>query len=324
MADRLAFLSPLAALVAFGVVLPLAALVLAERRAARARAHLGLSPPGFAAPAAAAAAILLTAALLGLAAAQPVVRTVDERRVRTDAQALFVVDTSRSMLAAPRAGATSRFARAQAAAQRLHDALSDVPTGLASLTDRMLPLALPTADRRVFSSTLARSLAVDSPPPQQRATRATTLDSLRDVVAGRYFPARIERRLVVVFTDGETQPLDSAALTRTLRRGEVLGPLFVRVWSADELVFGPDGVPEPGYRPDPTSGARLEALARSAGGQVFGPGETRAAADAARRLLGQGTVTLRGREVRSFALAPYAALSALVPLALLLWRRNLR
>jgi hypothetical protein len=226
-----------------------------------------------------------------VAAAQPVVRTVDERREREDARALFVVDTSRSMLASRRPGVATRFDRAQAAAQRLRAALPEMPTGLASLTDRMLPLVLPTADARVFSSALVRALAVDSPPPQQRATRATTLDALRDVVAGRCFPARIERRLVVVFTDGATQPLESAPLVRALRRGEVLGPLFVHVWRADELVFGPDGVPEPGYRPDRTSGERLDALARSAGGRVFGPGETKAAADAARRLLGEGSVT---------------------------------
>jgi hypothetical protein len=322
--DSLTFLSPLAALVALGVAVPLAALLLAERRAAQARSLLRLAPPGLARQAAPAAGILLTAALLGVAAAQPVVRTLDERRVREDAQALFVVDTSRSMLASTRPGATTRFERAQAAAQRLRAQLQEVPTGLASLTDRVLPVVLPTADGRVFSSALTRALEVDSPPPQQRAIRATTLGALRDVVAGRYFPARIERRLVVVFTDGETQPLDSVSLVRALRRGEVLGPLFVHVWRPDELVFGPNGVPEPGYRPDATSGARLDALARSAGSRVFGPGETEAAAGAARRLLGEGSVTLRGREVRSLELAPYAALSALVPLGFLLWRRNLR
>ena len=150
--DRLTFLSPLAALVALGALLPLVALVLAERRAARARSLLRLEPPGIAEQAVPAAGIVLTAILLGLAAAQPVVRSIDERRVRDDAQALFVVDTSRSMLAASSPDAATRFDRARAAAQRLRTSLPEVPTGLASLTDRMLPVVLPTPDGRVFSS----------------------------------------------------------------------------------------------------------------------------------------------------------------------------
>src|SRR5205814_1732724 len=105
----LAFLSPLVALVAVGVVLPLAALAVAERRARRARALLGLAPPSLARRAAPVAALALVAGLVGLAATQPVIRTVREQRVRTDAQAVFVVDTSRSMLASARAGGETRF-----------------------------------------------------------------------------------------------------------------------------------------------------------------------------------------------------------------------
>jgi hypothetical protein len=310
--------------VAVGVVLPLAALLVAERRARRARALLGLARPSLWTRGGPAAALALLAALVGLAATQPEVRTVREQRVRTDAQAVYVLDTSRSMLAASRPGGETRFERARAAAEDLRADLSEVPTGLASFTDRVLPLLFPTDDRRVFGSTLERALAVDAPPPQARKVEATTFSALTDLVVGHYFPSAAKRRLAVVFTDAESPPVDDGALARSLQDGRVLGPIFVRVWSARERVFDPEGVPEPGYRPDPTSGERVAALASAVGARVFGPGQMNAAAAEARRLLGAGPVVRRGREVRSLALAPYAMLAALVPLAFLLWRRNVR
>jgi hypothetical protein len=320
----LGFLSPWAALVAAGVALPLAALAAAELRAVRARRHLGLAAPARSARAAPGAALAVLAALLGVAATQPVVRTIDRERVRSDAEAIYVVDTSRSMLASSGAGGVTRFERARDAAARLREELSEVPTGLASLTDRVLPLALPTARAGVFGSTLERALSVDSPPPQVIARAATTLAALPDLVQGRLFSPVAKRRLAVVFTDGESRPVDDRAVARALQAGDVLGPVFVRVWNAGERVYGSDRVPEPGYRPDTTSGARLQALARAVDGRVVGPGDTGEAAAEARRLLGKGPVVTRGRQVRSLSLAPYAALASLVPLAFLLWRRNVR
>jgi len=44
-------------------------------------------------------AIVAVAGLVGLAAAQPVLAQAEVHRVRSDAEALFVIDTSRSMLA---------------------------------------------------------------------------------------------------------------------------------------------------------------------------------------------------------------------------------
>ncbi len=320
----LVFESPLAALVAVGVVLPLAALLVAERRAARARRRLRLEPPSPAGRLAAVVALALVAALVGVAAAQPTVRTTSRRLVRSDAQAMFVVDTSRSMLASHGPGGETRFARARAAAERLRVELPELPAGIASFTDRVLPLLLPTSDLAVFSSVLDRALAVDSPPPQASNVEATTFASLTDLVVGRYFAPRAKRRLAVVLTDGESRPVDDAAVARTLRAGHVLGPIFVRIWAGDERVYDGRRVPEPEYRPDPASRARLDALASATGGRVYGSGQLAAAAAAARRLLGPGPVVAQGREKRSLALAPYAVLAALAPLAFLLWTRNVR
>src|SRR5262245_50644927 len=149
------------------------------------------------------------------------------------------------MLASSRAGGETRFDRALGAAERLRDDLSEVPTGISSFTDRVLPLVFPTDDQRVFGSTLTRALAVDSPPPQSRNVEATTFSALGDLVGGRYFPKSAKRRLAVVFTDGESRPVDDEALARTLRDGHVLGPIFVRLWGRGERVFDPQGVVEP-------------------------------------------------------------------------------
>src|SRR5438132_987613 len=112
-AASLTFLTPGGALLALAAALPLAALALASQREQRARAVLGLSAPAGARRWRRAAAVLATVALLGLAASQPALRSSSSIQVRTDAQALFVIDVSRSMLASRAPGAATRFARAR-------------------------------------------------------------------------------------------------------------------------------------------------------------------------------------------------------------------
>src|SRR5439155_8296475 len=96
------FLSPLAALIALGVAVPLAAFAVVRRRAAQARAALGLPEPGRRERAAVPVALAAVAALVAVAAAQPVLHDERTRKVRTDAEAWAVLDTSRSMLARQR------------------------------------------------------------------------------------------------------------------------------------------------------------------------------------------------------------------------------
>ena len=98
-AASLTFLTPGGALLALTAAVPLAALALASRRERHARTVLGLSAPAGAPRWRRAAAVLATVALLGLAASQPALRSSSSVHVRTDAQALFVIDVSRSMLA---------------------------------------------------------------------------------------------------------------------------------------------------------------------------------------------------------------------------------
>src|SRR5438876_1234746 len=108
----LSFQSPAGLLVTLVAIAPLAALVVHERRSARLREALGLAGPGHARTIASAGVVAACFVLLGLAAARPVLRLRSPERARTDAAAFVVVDVSRSMLAAPRRAAATRYARA--------------------------------------------------------------------------------------------------------------------------------------------------------------------------------------------------------------------
>jgi hypothetical protein len=91
-----------------------------------------------------------------------------------------------------------------------------------------------------------------------------------------------------------------------------------------EAVFRADGTPEGAYRPNPASGSTLAALAGATGGAVFGERQTAAAATAVRDALGSGPTVRLGLEPHTRPLGRFLALLALLPLALVLWRRNLR
>ena len=320
----LTFLTPLGALLMLGLVVPLVALVFVRRRARYVRRALGVSEPSFRRLAVALLALVLAGALVGFAAAQPVVEQTKSRHVRTDAEVFVVIDVSRSMLAQSSRGASRRFDRAKLAASRLRGSLPDVPVGVASMTDRVLPHLFPSADGDVFDATLNRSLGIERPPPSSGvATQATNLSSLATIRGLHFFSPGpdTKRRLVVVFTDGESTPVSNARVGTLYRQPPAIASIFVHVWNRDERVYN-RGAPEPQYRPDPNSRAILERLAKSTGGSVFAEGDLGAATQKARSLLAEGPTVVRGESGNRTALAPYLAAAALLPLTLLLRRRD--
>ena len=314
-------LSPTGLLVAVAALLPLAALALSARKVERVRSALRLQPPA-ARTRRRAAALAAVPVLLGLAAAQPALSTTDEREIRTDAEALVIVDVSRSMLAASASNAPTRLERARSAALQIREALGPVPTGVASLTDRVLPLLFPTADRSAFDQTLRSALAPESPPPREVSVTATMLGALGEAARGNLFSPAAPRRLFVVLTDGESRPFADAAVARAL---DANGISFaaVHVWDEDERVYGRQGAPERAYRPDPESRNVLARLAAATGGEVFAEDDVAGAARAAARALGDGPTKTQGSEERVTPLAPYVALAALIPLAVALRRRRI-
>ncbi len=315
-------LTPVGALLALGVVVPLLALRLQQRRGAEVREGVGLPQPARWARRLPLLALLAAAVLLGLAAMQPRLQWTTTREVRNDAEAIVVLDTSRSMLARSGPKTPIRYERARAAAIRFRDALPDVPVGIASFTDRVLPHLFPSANDDVFVATLRRSIGIDRPPPQGTfVTTATRLEALEAVVTRGYFSPTARRRLLVVITDGESVPVAGASLAAAFHRPPGVDAVFVHVWDQDERVYNAGQV-EPQYSPDLRSRATLEHAADVVGGSVFSEGDLGGAIGKARDLIGEGQVEPRGERRHQLALAPYLTGAVFLPLTFLLWRRE--
>ena len=264
---------PLGAVLAIGVLLPLTALFFIHRRAQRVRGSLGAIEPSARHLFVAVGAVIAAGAFLGAAAAQPVLQRTSTLRTRTDAEAFIVVDISRSMLARHEAGSPTRIARAKAfaaPASRVH------PRGARRhrLTDRSdAPASLPRSrrgrlQRDARSIGRHRAAAAEVEPGDD----ATKLDALATIRSQRYFTPKSRKRLVVVLTDGESQPVSAARLSDVFRQVPAIETVFVQFWGRDERVFAGDA-PERGYRPDPSARPFLERLGRAVDGSVYGEDE---------------------------------------------------
>ena len=299
-------------------IVPLAALALASRREQRARTVLRLPPPNRTRRWRPALAVASVAALLGIAASQPVLRSTSSIEVRTDAEALFVVDISRSMLASRAPGARTRITRARNDAIQLRNELTDIPSGVATMTNRVLPDLLPVPAPGLFEQTIRQAVHVDDPPPASEAVTATSLGSLGALGTQNFFAPSTRHRVAIVLTDGESRPFDLRQTARQLAHTPGVTPIFVRISAPNEDVYDPAGHPEPAYHPDPTAGEALAALAQAAHGASFREDQLGSVAHAVRASLGRGPTIRAGLTVNTRALAPYAALAALVPLLLLI------
>jgi hypothetical protein len=319
----LTLLSPQAAIVGVPALLAVAGAVYGLGRTAVVRRVLRLPEPQ---PWRARARIALVAAavvLLTLAAAQPAVTRDRHLHARRDAQVLFVLDTSRSMAASERPGSATRLDRAAAAAARLRRAVPTVPAGVATLTDRVLPDLLPVPDVPGFERVLARGVALESPPPQTSAVRATSYDALAQIPGAGYFDPKARSRIVVVLTDGESAPVQTDELAAAFD-GSRYRPLFVRLSRPGEAIYDEAGRAEPGYRPDPAGATVLDSVASAVGAHAY---DENALGDAERglaRLVGSGRETELASTVRSETpLAPLAAaLAFLAALALVALRAS--
>ncbi len=322
MLASLTFLTPLAAIVALAAGIPVAAFALAAGRVARVRSALALSPPPRTVDTRVLGALAGVALVLALAAAQPALSRTSTARVRTDAAALFVIDTSQSMAAAPGPGQSTRLDRATILAERLRAAISEVPSGVATLTDRVLPDLLPVADVAAFDTTLQRAVAIESPPPREVNVRATAFSALAGVPPSGYFDPSAQRRVVVLLTDGETSLFDAASVGHafTSSHTQFVG---IRVWGANEAIYNAAGRRDPNYRPDPSGREQLAALASAAQGSAFEERNGTAAVAAVKAALGKGPTKTVGRNRVTRPLAPYVTLAALVPLVFVFRRRVL-
>jgi von Willebrand factor type A domain len=249
--------------------------------------------------------------LLVVATMQPVVRTQTGLRARTDAQVLVVLDTSRSMAAAPSPGAPTRLDAAKRVALSLGSRLHGVPLGVATFTDRVLPDLFPTSDTGAYDS-VVESVGIESPPPRDTNTVATTFDALAETATEGFFAPSVQRRAVVLVTDGESGPFDPATIADTLQSRHI-AVAVVRVGGAGDRVWN-GSKPEADFRPD-AAGARLN-VARLA--EAFGESPRADGAAVASRAVGSGPTHVVGVEPRVRSLAPILATLALAALGALL------
>jgi len=316
------FVTPLGALIALVGLIPLAVLVVEESRLAALCEKLGLRPPTWRPSLEVGVAFIALVAVLALALAQPVVASHTTTQGRADAEAFFVFDVSRSM-SARTAGSPTRFDQARRDAKDLRSRLGNLPVGIASLTDRVLPHLFPSVSVNAFNATLDESLAIDRPTMSLAYgdSTGTKIGALADIVTGNYFEPSAKKRVAVVFTDGETLTEHLSSLPALFKDGDVR-VFFFRYWRADQRVYDAAGQINPAYTPDPSSTPLLDGLAQSMSTRVFQPGQVGQAAAAVRAVIGTGPTKPRGRELNSFLLAPYVLLFAVVPLGFLLFRRN--
>lgn len=315
---EVAFLTPLAGATALVILVAALAALARERGANRLREAVGLRAPGVRArlPSLLGASAV---ALLALGAAQPVVESVGTSRARNDAEVVFMLDRSRSMLAATTPGAPGRFDRAVDLAIRLRGALADVPAGAASIGEAALPHLFPSHDAAAFELVLRGAMGVERPPPVgERELLATDLEEIGEVATDGYFSPDARHRLAIVLTDGESEPFSATGVAEELR-DEAVGLVVVRVGSDRERIYAGSGVPEP-YRPDERAADDLAGLVAESGGRVYREAESEAVVRAARRWLGTGPTAVVGASERRIPLAPYAVVAALALLAALFVR----
>jgi hypothetical protein len=327
----LEFLTPRGALLALAVLIPLAAFLGVSRRATRVRSALGIpAPPERTTRIVPLAAVVSVGALLGLAAAQPLVERTSDRKVRSDAEAYVVLDVSRSMLARQGLRGTMRIERAKAEAEKLRASMPDVRVGVASLTNRVLPHLFPSADADVFRATLTKSVGIERPAPgtgfivapgQVGSRNTTSFTALAGMGPLGFFSPEAKHRVVVVLTDGESPDVGAGRVAASFRRAGIKA-VFVRFWGARERVYT-NGSAEPQYRPEPESRAILASLASATGGQAFEEGDLAAVERQVHADVGTGPAqAVQAERGSRLPLAPYLAAAAFLPLGLLLWRRD--
>jgi von Willebrand factor type A domain len=315
------FLTPLDALFALAALIPLAAFWLAQSRMDKVRRVFSLRIPRRRELVGVIVALALLPVLMGVAAAQPVVVQHHLLGQRQDVQAFFVIDTSQSMNARTGPDGPTRLERAKRETDEVIRKLGDIPVGLAVMTDRVLPVLMPTPNDGLFRRTLKESVGINQPPPGQLYRgRATTFAALYPIPTSHFFSPGVKHQVLVVFTDGEAVPIHSA-IGYDLARAMTVHPLFVHVWAPTERIYI-HGHIDRRYQPDPTSAAALSKFASAAGGRVFGENDLPALEQTIRADAGSSPVTTAVLGYARVALAPWFILAGVIPLGFLLYRRN--
>ena len=244
--------------------------------------------------------------LLAVALAQPVIREPrDADGTSGTTPRRSTSSTSRGRCwPRPEPDEPTRLERAQRVALRMRGRLTELPSGVATLTDRVLPNLFPTADEEVFTATVEQSVGVDR-PASRALDEVTTLFAAFDTMAGDNFFG-VGRDRTASWSCSRTGSRRSVRLVAAARRSAEGPPLkfvVVVVWDDErarvvrrqgdpELPAGPEPRPERrgSSQRRPTVAVFDESAARRGGAQRRGrpPG----------RLAPGGRHRARGRSAR--------------------------
>ncbi len=311
----LVFLTPWAALVGLAFIVPLVTLAIRERASARVSRALDLRPLPLPRILLRPLALAVLALLVAVTAAQPMVRATDSTLVRSDAELLLTFDVSRSMAATGAPGGVARLERARSLGQDLHEALPDVPTGVATLTNRMMPLMFPTGDKRGVTAVIDNALRLMQPQPAAlTAARASSLGALTLAADRSYYNPGARKRALIVFSDLDSDFFSLEGTLRLLRRNRI-EPFLVRVAAPGEQIFDASGRPNAYVS---VSTVSVEGL-RRARWHAFEEGESERLVSEIRTYLGRGPVEESGLVESQRTLAPWFALAALTLAAALVF-----
>jgi hypothetical protein len=197
-----------------------------------------------------------------------------------------------------------------------------VPTGLGTFTDRPLPLLLATSDRAAFAAAVQKSLGIERPPGLQSSTTISSFDAVAPFPLEGYFRPGAKKRLLVILTDAESTGFNEPGVRKSFEAKPRTAVVLVRIGRPGERVFGASGQPESAYIPPPATGDTLRNFLGATHGSAYPEDDVAGAERAAVEALGSGPTANLGSTTARHDLAPWLVLAALVPLAIVLRRRN--
>ena len=167
-----------------------------------------------------------------------------------------------------------------------------------SLTDRVLAHLFPTANHRSFALTVDKALGVERPPSVLRgAALGSRLEAFTGLPKEGFFSSGSRHRLLVVFTDAESQPFSRAFLADSFRNSRI-ETILIRMGSDTKKRVYEDGAPDPLYVPQEGAAEAAEAFAEATGGVAFEEDEQlEQAVEAARRGAGEGGPQTESKEI---------------------------
>ena len=126
----------------------------------------------------------------------------------------------------------------------------------------------------------------------------------------------------MIITDAESTTFNYTGVKKSFEARPRTAVVLVRIGGSGERVYGPDGLPESDYVPPPATGSTLKAFLDATRGRAFDEHQVGGAEHAAQAALGPGPTANLGSTSNRHDLAPWLVVAAVVPLGVVLRRRN--